>query len=200
MTIKSNVASSPTTDSKKHSAFTAVFIPVTLTLLSVVFFLRMGFIVACSSLLTTSIIISIAVCISLITALSISSVATNMRIGSGGLYFILSRTFGIEVASATCLPLFLAQSLGIALYIMGFSEALSAVFPSFDPKQVCLITLVLLTILASISAKSVLKAQSYIFIFVAFGLVSFFLGQHGYEPQTHSNALQIPKLSFWTLS
>lgn len=198
MSSQTNVLQS-NEESKKISSITAVFIPVILTLLGVVFFLRMGYIVAVSSFFTTTIIITLSTCISLITALSISSIATNMKIGSGGLYFILARTFGIELSSAISLPLFLAQSLNIAFYIMGFTEALTTIFPFLSFKLVSLTTLFFLTILANISAKSVLKTQFFIFILVGLGLISFFLGKNIILENTQIENLKIPTLSFWVL-
>ena len=70
----------------------------------------------------TLLIVTLATAITLLTALSLSALATNMRVGGGGAYYIISRSLGLEAGAAIGLPLFLAQSLGISFYVAGFAE------------------------------------------------------------------------------
>ncbi len=183
--------------SSKHSALLAVFSPVFLTLVSVVIFLRLGWVISVSTKLEVFSIITISVTLSLLTALSISSISSNMKIGSGGLYHILSRTFGIELSSATCLPLFVAQSFTIAFYIMGFSETIKLCFPHINIPFLPISLLVILTVISTLFEKMTLKIQAVIFIIVSAALVSFFMGKSLSLENTES--FQIPKIPFWTL-
>jgi amino acid transporter len=70
-----------------------------------------------------------ATSVTFLTGLSLAATATNMHIGGGGAYYIISRSLGLEIGSAIGVPLFLAQSIGVAFYISGFSEAFTQVIP-----------------------------------------------------------------------
>jgi amino acid permease len=70
-------------------------------------------------------IVVLAHFISVITGLSVSSIATNRTVGAGGAYFMISRSLGGPAGAAIGIPLFLAQALSIAFYIVGFVESLS---------------------------------------------------------------------------
>ena len=72
------------TERKKLGAFVGVFTPTMLTILGVIMYLRTGWVVGNAGLLPTLAIVVLANGITLITALSVSAVATNMRVGSGG--------------------------------------------------------------------------------------------------------------------
>ncbi len=50
----------------------------------------------------------LANCITLITALSMSSLATNMDVGVGGAYFLISRSMCLELGGAVGIPLYLS--------------------------------------------------------------------------------------------
>jgi amino acid transporter len=62
--------------------------------------------------------------ITLLTSLTISALAANMRVGGGGAYFIISRSLGVEAGAAVGLPLFLAYAFGVSFYISGFAESI----------------------------------------------------------------------------
>lgn len=181
------------------STFNAVFLPVSITLLSVVLFLRLGQIVGITGFWKTTLVVSFSALISLLTAFSISSVSTNMKIESGGLYYILGRTFGIEASSAICIPLFIAQCFTIAFCISGFSEAISLLFCIKTSVTFCLLILVLLTSIALYSEKFVVKAQTFLFIIVGLGLISFFIGNNPSNLELVDSGKSLANLSFWPL-
>ena len=60
--------------------------------------------------------------ITLITTLSVSSLATSQRVGVGGAYFLISRSLGIEVGGAIGLPLYLSQVVSLTLYCFGLAK------------------------------------------------------------------------------
>jgi solute carrier family 12 sodium/potassium/chloride transporter 2 len=117
-------SSTETVDSGGYNfgTFQGVFTPSILTILGVIMFLRFGWVLGNVGLPLTMLIVTMATMITLLTGLSLSATATNMKVGSGGAYYIISRSLGLEVGAAIGLPLFLAQALGIAYYISGFSE------------------------------------------------------------------------------
>lgn len=180
--------------------FKGVFTPSILTILGVVMYLRIGWVLGNVGLPLTLLIITLASAITFLTAMSLAALATNMRVGGGGAYYIISRSLGLETGAAVGLPLFFAQALGIAFYIAGFSESLVQVFPGLSPLEVGLETLVLLTALAYFSADLALKSQFLIMAAITVSLVSFFIGSPEpvlAEPDAAAAAGSISTLSFW---
>jgi len=156
--------------------FKGVFVPSILTILGVIMYLRFGWVLGQVGLAKTLLIVTLATSITFLTALSLSALATNRRVGGGGAYYIISRSLGVEAGAAVGLPLFVAQALGVSFYICGFSEVLSAVFPVLDPHVVGVVTLCALSALAYISANLVLRVQLVILALIFMSLVSFFVG------------------------
>jgi amino acid transporter len=137
-----------TSSGYQFGTFKGVFTPSILTILGVVMYLRMGWVLGNVGLIETLIIITLASAITFLTGLSLAALATNMKVGGGGAYYIISRSLGLEAGAAIGLALYLAQAIGLSFYISGFSESVVAIFPTFDAKLVGIITLVLLTGLA----------------------------------------------------
>ncbi len=109
---------------KKFGTFGGVFIPSILTILGVIMYLRLGWVVGNSGTLIIVIgIIVMAHVVSVSTGLSISSITTDKKIKSGGIYYILSRSLGFPIGGAIGLMLYLATSLSISLYLIGFAES-----------------------------------------------------------------------------
>lgn len=166
-----------TVNKKLFGTFEGVFTPSILTILGIIMYLRMGWVVANAGLVGTLIIISIASFITFLTALSVSSMATNMKVKGGGIYYVISRSFGIEVGAAIGLPLFLSQVIGITFYLAGFSESLKYIFPNASTTLIALVSLASLTALTYYSTTLAMKAQTLIFIVIVLSLASLFLGQ-----------------------
>ena len=176
--------------------FKGVFTPSLLTILGVVMYLRLPWVLGSVGLLQTLVIVTLSVAITLLTGLSIAAMATNMRVGGGGAYYMISRTLGLEVGAAVGLPLFLAQALGIAFYIVGFAEVVSGYLPSLSPLVIGVGTLMAITVLAYVSADLALKGQFVILTILAVSLVSFFLGG-GPRDTTAAAGDPLPAAAFW---
>ena len=160
----------------QFGAFQGVFTPSILTILGVVMFLRFGWVLGNLGIVSTLIVVTIACSITFLTGLAIAALATNMKIGGGGAYFIISRSLGLETGAAIGLPLYLAQALGISFYIAGFSESIVGVWPELDATVVGVSLLFVLTALAFFSANLALKSQYFILVAITLSLASFFLG------------------------
>ena len=92
-------------------------------------FLRFGQVVGQSGITNALIIVLCAKLITTLTALSISAIATNTRVKGGGAYFLISRSLGVEFGGAIGVVFFLAQAISVAMYVIGFTEALLNLFP-----------------------------------------------------------------------
>ena len=80
--------------------FGGVFTPSILTILGLVLFLRVPYVVGSVGLGQAFLILLLSTLVSVLTSISLAVVATNMRVGGGGEYYIISRTLGIEFGGA----------------------------------------------------------------------------------------------------
>lgn len=155
--------------------FEGVYTPTVLTILGVVMYLRMGWIVGNSGILGTLSIIILAHMITISTTLSMSSMLTNIDIGAGGAYAIVSRSLGLEIGGAVGIPLYFSQTLSVAFYITGFTEVWTSFFD--HPRWlVGLIVWGILTVLSVVSARLAFRIQYFILGAMVLSIVSFILG------------------------
>jgi amino acid transporter len=154
---------------KLFGTFSGVFTPTLLTILGVIMYLREGWVVGNAGLLGAWLIILIAYIITTTTALSMASITTNMRIGAGGAFSIISQSLGLEVGGSIGIPLYLSQALAVAMYIFGFRSGWLWIFPEHSPLLIDLGAFVLLFVIAYISADLAFKVQ---YVIMAIILVS----------------------------
>ena len=189
-------AKSPHPEAVGFGTFKGVFTPSILTILGVIMYLRLGWVLGNSGLFLTLVIVTLASSITFLTGLSIAATATNMRIGAGGAYYMISRSLGVEAGAAIGVPLFFAQALGIAFYTVGFAESVNNAFPALPATVVGVVTLVVLAAVAYKSADLALKTQFFIMAAIAISLISFFAG--GAPPEGFEAVATLPaKQSFW---
>ena len=173
---------------KKFGTFEGVFTPSILTILGVIMYMRLGWVVGNAGILGAIIIIVIAHVIAVTTGLSVSSVATDKKIGAGGIYYVLSRSMGIPIGGSIGIAIFVGTALSIALYLIGFSESINGYFgwgtTINDLRLTGTIALVALTSLALISTSVALKSQYFILAAIVISLVSIFFGTSDYVPET----------------
>lgn len=165
--------------SGRLGTFAGVFTPSILTILGIILFLRLGYVVGAAGLGKSLIIIAVANLISVMTSFSLAAIATNMKVGGGGDYYLISRTLGIEFGGAIGIVLFLAQSVSIAFYCIGFGEALAAILGLTGHVTVQLIAgsaLLFLFLLAWIGADLATKFQYVVMVFLILALLSFYIG------------------------
>ncbi len=94
----------------RFGTFGGVFTPCTLTILGVIMFLRFGQVVGNAGLWSAIGIVLLAKAITTITAFSLSAIATNTQVKSGGAYYMISRSLGAEFGGSIGLVFFLAQA------------------------------------------------------------------------------------------
>ncbi len=167
---------------RRFDTFTGVFTPTLLTILGVIMYVRLGWVVGNAGLLGAWMIMAVAMGITICTSLSLSSVATNTRIGVGGPYAIISRSLGLEVGGSVGVPLYLSRPLGVAMYIIGFREGWQWMFPHHPAFGVDLAVFVLLFAIAWTSSELAFKVQYGVMAVIAASLLSIFLSDRTFEP------------------
>lgn len=163
----------------KLGTFAGVFTPSILTILGIILFLRLGFVVGQAGLGQALIILMLANGISVLTTFSLSAIATNLKVKGGGDYYLISRTLGQQFGGSIGSVLFLAQSVSIAFYCIGFAEVVVGLFGSDNHvlEQVVAGTAVaLLFVLAWLGADWATRFQFGVMTILVIALVSFFIG------------------------
>jgi len=173
---------------KKFGTFEGVFTPSILTILGVIMYMRLGWVVGNAGLIGAISIIIIAHVIAITTGLSVSSVATDKKIGAGGIYYVLSRSMGIPIGGSIGIALYVGTALSIALYLIGFAESFNGYFgiglTINDLRLTGTIALVSITALALISTSVALKAQFFILSAIIISLIAIFFGTSEFQPET----------------
>ncbi len=187
-------------DRYKLGTFDGVFTPAILTILGVIMFLRFGWVVGHAGLIGTLVIVTICTSITFLTALSISIIATDQTVRTGGAYYMISRSLGVEIGGVIGIPLYFALALSVPLYIIGFAESVTATFPALNQRIVGVIAVLMVALLAVKSARLAIRAQYIIMAAIAFALLSFFLGS-AVEPTEIEMFGESPAISpgFWTV-
>ena len=172
---------------KKFGAFEGIFTPSILTILGVILYLRLGWVSGVAGIWGSIGVILLAHVISVTTGLSVSSIATDKKIKTGGIYYVLSRSLGLPMGGSIGLALFVGTALSISLYIVGFTENFLATPEVFqflhltgnheqNMRIVGTVVLVILTILAFLSTDLALKTQFFILLTIVLSIVSILVG------------------------
>lgn len=156
----------------KYGTFGGVFVPTLLTILGVILFVRHGWVVGNAGLLGGMGIVALAFIIVTFTALSMSCITTNIRIKAGGAYSIISQSLGLEVGGSVGIPLYLAQTFAITMYIFGFREGWMYIFPEHSALLVDITVFAILFGVAFLSASLAFRIQYLILAVIIGALLS----------------------------
>ena len=132
--------------------------------------------------------------VTVVTSISMSAVATNGQIEGGGVYFMISRSLGPEFGGAIGLMFTLANSIAVAMYTIGFSEALLDMFQAYIPGWAGIVdadfttfrtndvriigcaTIVLILVLAMVGMDWVTRVQKLLLVLLMCSQVDFVVG------------------------
>jgi amino acid transporter len=165
------------TSSGGLTTFAGVFTPSVLTILGIILFLRLGYVAGSGGLGRTLLILFIANLVTIITSLSLAAVATNLKVKRGGDYYLISRTLGYKFGGSIGIVLYLAQSVSVAFYCIGFAEAVSFITgTAIDPRLIAVFAVGALFVLAWLGADWATKFQYLVMILLVAALASFYVG------------------------
>ena len=103
-----------------------VFLTAISTILGAILFLRFGYAVGHVGFVGVIGLIVVGHLVTIPTAFAVAEIATNQKVQGGGAYYIISRSFGLNIGAAIGLALYASQAISVSFYIIAFSEA-------FDP-------------------------------------------------------------------
>ena len=186
--------------------FGGVFTPSILTILGIILFRRLGYVVGSAGLLQALLMLVLATAISVNTSMSLSAIATSRRVRGGGDYYLISRSLGVEYGGALGVLLFLAQAVSVAFYCVGFGEGVAAIVGGADllVRVAAVGAAVGLFGLAYAGVDLATRFQYIIMAILAAALASFFVGAYAaWDPGLLRASLTpgpaAAEISFWPL-
>jgi len=184
------------TSNPKKFGTAPVFFTAISTILGAILFLRFGYAVGTLGFWGVILLILLGHVVTIPTALAISEIATNKRVDGGGEYFIISRSFGLNIGATIGIALFLSQAISVAFYVIAFTESFEFLFNYISesygytlPRQA-----VSLPVMAGLAVLIIKKGANlgvktlYVVVGILFfSLVMFFLGNTGHADASTFN-------------
>ncbi|RAL05879.1 putative cation chloride cotransporter [Aspergillus ibericus CBS 121593] len=112
----------------KLGTFSGVFVPTTLNVLSILMFLRFGFVLGQAGLLGMLGLLVISYTINLVTTMSLSAIATNGTVRGGGAYYLISRSLGPEFGGSIGIVFYLGSVLNTGMNAVGLVDCFTQNF------------------------------------------------------------------------
>ncbi len=157
---------------RRFGTIGGVFLPSILSLFGVILFLRTGWVVGNAGFPNALLILLISAFIAFCTGLSVASISTNIEVGTGGTYYIISRSLGLDTGGAIGIPLYFSQAISISFYIIGFLESVSFIKPNVNFALWGTIILLFFSILVFTGADLAVRFQYVIAFILLLGIVS----------------------------
>lgn len=173
-----------------------VFLTAISTILGAILFLRFGFAVGTVGFWGVILIILLGHMVTIPTAFALSEIATNKRVEGGGEYFIISRSFGLNIGASIGIALYLSQAISVAFYVIAFTEAFEFFFNYIAkehqvilPRQAISIPamLILSALILYKGANLGVKALYVVVAILAGSLILFFAGSTEFADQNNFN-------------
>lgn len=108
---------------QKRMGTAPVYFTAISTILGAILFLRFGFAVGTVGVAGVILLILVGHMVTLPTSMAISEIATNQKVEGGGEYYMISRSFGLNIGATIGISLYLSQAISVAFYIIAFAEA-----------------------------------------------------------------------------
>ena len=169
-----------------------VFLTALSTILGAILFLRFGWAVGQVGFWGVIGIILMGHMVTIPTAMAVAEIATNQKVQGGGAYFIISRSFGLNIGGAVGIALYFAQAISVAFYVIAFGEAFEPAIrwfseysglPVFDRRFITLPIMAILTILMLTKGANIgVKALYWVVAILLTSLAMFFAGKSPIVP------------------
>lgn len=161
---------------RRTGTFGGVFAPTVLSILGVLLFLRLGWVVGNAGLGGALLMLGTSLVITITTGLSLSSIASNTRIGAGGPFEVLTRALGFEISGVIGIPLLFTRPLVVAMCVFGFRDGLLWMAPDLPPMAVDLVIFGVLFAVAYRGALLAFHLQSLVLLTIGASILAIVLG------------------------
>ena len=186
---------------EKFGTYSGVVIPSVLAIFGAVVFYVAPHVLGGVGLLGMLAIVLLAHSVTLATAFSLSAIATNIHVKEGGLYYLISRSLGIEFGGSMGIQLFLAQTVSVAFYCIAFSKAVMSVliqYGIFFPEvYITLIAFTVFWLMAYRGASFVVKIQYVVLVVILAAFISIFFASNRVPEAVELLGEGGLALSFW---
>ncbi|SPP73176.1 solute carrier family 12 member 6 isoform X2 [Drosophila guanche] len=112
----------PPAPSARMGTLIGVFLPCIQNIFGVILFIRLTWVVGTAGAVCGFLIVLTCCCVTMLTAISMSAIATNGVVPAGGSYFMISRSLGPEFGGAVGMLFYTGTTLAAAMYIVGAVE------------------------------------------------------------------------------
>ncbi len=172
-----------------------VFVTSISTILGAILFLKFGWAVGNYGFISVVGLIFIGHLVTIPAAFAVAEIATNQKVLGGGAYYIVSRSFGLNIGAAIGVSLYLSQAISIAFYIIAFAEAFRPVqeflFQNFgfpmDPRLISLPVMIILSVIVLLKGANLgMKALYLVVAILGVSLLMFFIGHTDVAPITNA--------------
>ncbi len=189
-----------------------VFMTSVSTILGAVLFLRFGYAVGHLGFLGVLMIIILGHAVTIPTAMAVAEIATNQKVQGGGAYFIISRSFGLNIGAAVGITLFLSQAISVSFYVIAFAEAADPIIrwlhidyglPIIDKRWISIpFTLIISGLILTRGANIGMKALYVVVIILFTSIIFFLLGEpvNGTIPFDLSSKISNPDNFFYVFT
>ncbi len=175
---------------KLFGTFEGVFIPSAEAIIGAVIFLLLPGLTAEMGLIRMLMIVLLAHTLTLSTAASLSSCVTNLNnVGDGGMYAIARRSLGKAFSGSIGIQLYIAQTVSVAFYCIGFIEPIYGILSNIPAYQQImgifsiavqkqLLASVVITIfffIALVGANFIIKIQMVILVTLSLSILAVYI-------------------------
>uniref|UniRef100_A0A8D0CV47 Solute carrier family 12 member 4 n=1 Tax=Sander lucioperca TaxID=283035 RepID=A0A8D0CV47_SANLU len=173
-----------------------VYLPCLQNIFGVILFLRLTWIVGMAGIMQSLLIVLMCCSCTMLTAISMSAIATNGVVPAGGAYFMISRSLGPEFGGAVGLCFYLGTTFASAIfhymYTLGSDSAMLNNMRVYG--SICLS---LMAVVVFVGVKYVNKLASLFLACVIISIVSIYAG--AFKSMTHPPEFPICMLGNRTL-
>ncbi len=120
-------------EQKQFGTCDGVIVRCLLNIWGVIMFLRMGFVVSHAGIWQAVLVVFASLALTVLTATSLSAIATNGEVEGGGAYFLISRSLGAESGGAIGLIFAVANAVSVSMYLIGFAETVVGLYGPGEP-------------------------------------------------------------------
>ncbi|NXD82843.1 S12A8 protein, partial [Halcyon senegalensis] len=165
-----------------------VFTSCMINIFGVVLFLRTGWLVGNTGIVTGMFLVSFVILVALVTVLSGIGVCEKCSVGSGGVYSMISTVLGGQVGGTIGLLYIFGQCVAGAMYITGFAESIADVLSLSNIWAVRGISLAVLLGLLGINlagVKWIIRLQLLLLFLLAVSTLDFVIGSFTHLDPEH---------------